>query len=181
MTQATNSDAAAAAKPARWPQLLLFLAALLELFEGLGALPILAGDLNEIPGPGLGGNIIIASIILKPAAAAAALFFLVRSKLSWALVSMAFVILAGWINYLPSIQLHGIDFIDASGAPVGDWFTTAMLAWQIFLAPALALAVASLALAEKRLPLASVLAVLPTAFRLLSVVVFGIGVAIYGF
>ena len=76
---------------------------------GLGALPILAGNLDEIPGPGLGGKIIIATIILRPIAAAAALFFLVRGNLPGALVSMAIVILVGWISYLPSIQLHGLE------------------------------------------------------------------------
>ena len=35
----------------------------IEFFGGLSTLPILAGDLNEVPGPGVGGAIIIATIV----------------------------------------------------------------------------------------------------------------------
>ena len=98
-----------ASQPRRWPGLLLFTAAIFEFLGGLGALPILAGDLSEVPGPGLGGAIIIATIVLRPIAAGAALFFLVRGHLTWALIAIAIVILSSWFSYLPSIQLHGLD------------------------------------------------------------------------
>ena len=51
----------------------------------------------------------------------------------------------------------------------------------MILPPILVLAIAALALTGKRLTLATVLAILPTLISILSVVAFGIGVAIYGF
>ena len=174
MTQAVEAAGAPAKQPRRWPGLLLLLVAIIELMGGLGALPILAGNLDEIPGPGLGGKIIIATIILRPIAAAAALFFLVRGNLPGALVSMAIVILVGWISYLPSVQLHGLEL---QGDGVGGLFSFALL----ILPPILVLAISALALTGKRLTLATVLAALPTLISILSVVAFGIGVAIYGF
>ncbi|MEO8422269.1 MAG: hypothetical protein ABI457_13855 [Hyphomicrobium sp.] len=163
-----------AARPRRWPGLLLLIVALIEFMGGLGSLPILAGNLDEVPGPGLGGNIIVATIILRPIAAAAALFFLVRGNLPGALVSMAVVILVGWISYLPSVQLHGLE-MEADGA--GGLLTFAL----IILPPILVLAITGLALTGKRLTLATLLAILPTLVGILSVIAFGIGVAIYGF
>ena len=87
---------------------------------------------------------------------------------------MAVVILVGWISYLPSIQLHGLEM---QGDGAGGLFTFAM----IILPPILVLAIAGLALSGKHLTLATLLAVLPTLISVLSVVAFGIGVAIYGF
>ncbi len=174
MAQVNQAAAVPAAQPRRWPGLLLLIAAIIEFLGGLGALPILAGDLSEVPGPGLGGAIIIATIIVRPIAAAAALFFLVRGNLTWALVSMAVVVLVGWITYLPSIQLHGLEM---QGDGAGGLFTFAIT----ILPPILVLAITALALTGKQLTLASLLAVLPTAISILAVVAFGIGVAIYGF
>lgn len=174
MTQAIEAGGAPAKQPRRWPRLLLLIAVILELMGGVGALPILAGNLEEVPGPGLGGKIIIATIILRPIVAAVALFFLVRGNLPGALVSMAIVILVGWISYLPSVQLHGLEM---QGDGAGGLLTFAM----IILPPILALAIAGLALTGKQLTLATLLAVLPTLVGILSVVAFGIGVAIYGF
>ena len=89
---------------------------------------------TKSPDPGLGGKIIIATIILRPIAAAAALFFLVRGNLPGALVSMAVVILVGWISYLPSVQLHGLEM---QGDGAGGLFTFAMM----ILPPILVLAI----------------------------------------
>jgi hypothetical protein len=88
---------------------------------------------------------------------------------------MAFIILFSWLSYIPSVQLHGLDLSR------GDAFTTTMLGWELIAAPVVALAVAGLALLEKHLTLATVLAVLPTLAHVLSVLAFGISVAIYGF
>jgi hypothetical protein len=174
MAQADQAGITPAAQPRRWPALLLLIVALIEFMGGLGDLPILAGNLDEIPGPGLGGKIIVATIILRPIAAAAALFFLVRANPPGALVSMAVVILLGWVSYLPSVQLHGLE-MQEDGA--GGLLTFAL----IVLPPMLVLAIAGLALTGKRLTLATLLACLPALVGILSVVAFGIGVAIYGF
>lgn len=175
MTQAIDATGATAHAPRGWPRVLLLLAAIIEFLGGLGSLPILLGDLNEVPGPGLGGKIILAGIVLQPLLALAALFFTIRGKLPYALVAMAFIILMAWLSFMPSVRLHGLDFSQ------GDAFTASMLAWQLIVAPVVALAVAGLALREKHLTLATLLAVLPTLAHVLSVVVFGVSVAIYGF
>jgi hypothetical protein len=182
MAQADQAGVAPAAQPRRWPALLLLIVALIEFMGGLADLPVLAGNLDEIPGPGLGGKIIIATIILRPIAAAAALLFLVRSKLPGALVSMAVVILLGWISYLPSIQLHGLELPADAGMPLfAEATVNALLVWEAIVKPILVLAIAGLALTGKKLTLATILALLPTLISVLSVVAFGISVAIYGF
>jgi hypothetical protein len=170
-----TASVAPAAQPAKWARLLLLIAAMIEFLGGLGSLPILLGDLNEVPGPGLGGQIVLAGIVLQPLLALAALYFTVRGKIPYALVAMAFIILMAWLSYVPSVRLHGLDLSQ------GDAFTTAMLGWELIAAPVVALAVAGLALRETQLTLATVLAVLPTLAHVLSVIVFGISVAIYGF
>ena len=174
MAQADQAGITPATQPRRWPALLLLIVALIEFMGGLGDLPILAGNLDEIPGPGLGGKIIVATIIMRPIAAAPALFFLVRANLPSALVSMSVVILLGWISYLPSIQLHGLE-MQEDGA--GGLLTFVL----IILPPILVLAIAGLALTGKRLTLATLLACLPALVGILTAVAFGIGVAIYGF
>jgi hypothetical protein len=172
------TNASAAAVPAqgapRWPRLLLLVAAAIELLGGLSDLPILLGNLSEIPGPGLGGAIIIAKIVLRPLLALAALFFTIRGRLPHALLAMALITLMTWLNWLPSVALHGLEL---QGSPA----VVLLLVFQIILAPVLAAAIAGLVLMDKQLTLATVLAVLPTFVGVASVVAFAIGVAIYGF
>jgi hypothetical protein len=174
MAEVNQAAAAPAHQPRRWPGLLLLIVAIFEFMGGLGTLPILAGNLDEVPGPGLGGAIIIATIILRPIAAAAVLFFLVCGNLPGALVSVAIVILVGWVSYLPSVQLHGLEM---QGDGAAGLLTFAL----IILPPILVLAITGLALMGKHLTLATLFAILPTLISILSVVAFGIGVAIYGF
>jgi hypothetical protein len=66
MTQAIEAAGAPTKQPRRWPAVLLAVVAVIELMGGIGALPILAGNLDEIPGPGLGGKIIIATLSCAP-------------------------------------------------------------------------------------------------------------------
>ncbi len=173
---------APAGQPARWARLLLLIAAMIEFLGALGNLPLLFGNLDEVPGPGLAGQIIIATIIVRPIAAAAALFFLIRGKIVPALIAMAMVILAHWFIYLPSIQLHGLDLgANLGEVTLGAAWVTANLVFQLVIAPVIALAVTGLALTGKQPTLATLLAGLPTFIGALGVLAFGIGVAIYGF
>jgi hypothetical protein len=155
-------------------RLLLLIAATVEFLGGLAALPILAGDLNEIPGPGVGGAIIIGTIILRPIAAAVALFAAARGYLTAALFAMAVVILLNWADYLPSVQIHGLE-LDGGAVSILSSFLI------LILPPILVVAVSGLALLDKRLTLAALLAVVPTLIGILATVAFGIGVSIYGF
>lgn len=172
----SEAGQAAAEQPSgpRWPKLLLLLAAGIEFLGGLGSLPILAGDLSEVPGPGLDGAIITATILLHPIAAAAALLLLWRNKLAWTLIAMAGVILLDWLSYLPSFRLNGVDPGDDG---TGGLFTFFVL----ILPPILVLAVSAMALSNTRLKLATLLAVVPTVIGIIAALAFGIGVAIYGF
>ena len=123
----TQANAAGAPAPQlsspRWPGLLLLIAAILEFMSGLGDLPILLGDLSEVPGPGLGGAIIVAKIALQPPLALAALFFIIRGHLTYALLAMAFIIVMTWLNYLPSVAIHGLEL---QGSP----FAVALLVFR---------------------------------------------------
>jgi hypothetical protein len=173
---------AAALQPARWPRLLLLIAATIELLGGLGSLPILFGDLNEVPGPGLDGQIIIAGIVLQPLLAFAALYFTIRGKIAYALVAMAFIILMSWLSFVPSIRLHGLDLrSNLLDVTPGSAMVTGGLFFQVIIAPMIALTVAGLALTGKHMTLATLLAVLPTLIQVLGALAFGISVAIYGF
>jgi hypothetical protein len=158
----------------RWAVLLLAVAAALELLAGLRDLPILFGDMTEIPGPGLGGFVIKTKIALQPVFALAALIFVARGRIRPALFAMAGVVLVNWMNYLPSVAIHGLEF---QGDGVGGLVTFL----EIIVAPVLALAVIALAWRGQRLTLATLLAVFHTALSVLFVILFAIGVAIYGF
>ena len=88
---------------------------------------------------------------------------------------MAIVILVGWISYLPSIQLHGLELAGRRRRRIVLTFAL------LILPPILVLAIAALA-SERQAPDAGDN---PRAAadsdQHLGVVAFGIGVAIYGF
>jgi hypothetical protein len=182
MTEVNQAAAAPAQPPRRWPALLLLIAAIIEFLGGLGALPILAGDLSEVPGPGLDGAIIIAGVVLQPLLAFAALYFIIRGKIPYALLAMAFIILMSWLSFVPSIRLHGLDLqSNLLDVTLGSAMVTGGLFFQVIIAPMIALTIAGLVLTGKHITLATLLAVLPTLIQVLGVVAFGISVAIYGF
>lgn len=158
----------------QWARVLLMTAAALELLGGLKDLPVLLGDTSEIPGPGLGGWIVSAKIALQPVFALLALGFAAAGGIRQALVAMAAVVLVNWLSYLPSIALHGLEF-------QGDGAGGLVTLLEIVVAPVVAVAVVALAWLGKRLTLATLLAVFHTALSLLFVVLFAVGVAIYGF
>jgi hypothetical protein len=167
---------AAAAVPAkgtarRWPRLALLIAAAFEFLTGLSYLPILFGDLSQVPGPGIGGAIIVAKIALHPLVAFAALFFAVRGRMLYAILAMAAALLLTWVSFLPSVAINGLEMTGMAGAAT---------IYLIFLVPLLALAGIVLALRGRLTP-AIVLVVLPTFVGVAATIAFAIGVAIYGF
>jgi hypothetical protein len=168
---------AASAGPAsmsRGWRIVLIVAAALEFLGGLQGIPLLLGDLSEIPGPGLGGWIITTKIVLQPVLGLLALLLAVTGRVPGALLAMALIILLTWLNFLPSVAIHGLDL-------GGNVFVALHMLFQIVLAPLLAVVVAALAIRGRRLALATILAVVPTLVGVLSVVAFAIGIAIYGF
>lgn len=172
-----NGAHAASAEPASvgrgWRMLLIVVAAL-EFLGGLRDLPVLFGNLSEVPGPGIGGGIIIAKIVLQPILGLVALVCALTGRLRESLLAMAAIILMTWLNWLPSIASHGLNL-------KGSAFVVLQMLFQVVLAPALAAAVAALAIRNRIAAPAIALAVLPTLVGVLGVVAFGIAVAIYGF
>jgi len=173
MTQARTADALPplATKAARWPRVLLLAAAAFEFLTGLADLPILFGDVLQVPGPGIGGAIIVAKIALLPLVAFAALFFALRGRVLYAILTLAGGTLLTWVSFLPSVAINGLETEGVAGA-----FTM----YQVILVPLLALAAIVLAVRGRRM-LAIVLAVLPTFVNAVAGIAFAIGVALYGF
>ena len=172
---ATMPDAAPA--PVRPPRLLglyllLIIVAAIETFEGLSDAPTLFGDMSKIPGPGVGGAIIKAYIASHPVLALAALVFATIGRLRYAIMALAALALMNWLNYMPSVVRHGLDFggLSAFQTPVQ------MIAFPLMAACAIALAARG-----ERLGLATMLASIPTLFNVAAVIAFGISVFLYGF
>jgi hypothetical protein len=174
MAGADDSAADAPPEEPRSRRLLLAIAAALELWSAVGDLPVLAGDLSKIPGPGLGGAIVVAKIALQPLLALAALIFAASGRIRPALLAFAAMIFLTWLSFLPSVAIHGLDL---AGSP----YANALLLFQIVLAPLIAMAVAGLALLRERLGLAVILAILPTLVAVFGTIAFAVGVALYGF
>ena len=167
----------AAAVPIRAPRLLglyllLIIIAAIESFDGLSHAPMLFGDMAEIPGPGLGGAIIKAYIAVHPLLALAALAFATIGRLRYAIMALGALVLMNWLNDMPSVVRHGLDFrgVSAFQTPV-----------QIVAYPVMGACAIALATRSQRLGLAALLVSVPTLFGVLAVLAFGIGVFLYGF
>ena len=167
----------AASVPIRPPRLLglyllLIIMAAIEAFDGLSHVPTLFGDMSKIPGAGIGGAIIKAYIASHPLLALAALAFATVGRLRYAIMALGALVLMTWLNYMPSVVRHGLDFggLSAFETPV-----------QIIAFPLMGACAIALAARNQRLGLASLLVSVPTLFNVLAVLAFGIGVFLYGF
>ncbi|MEH2625765.1 hypothetical protein V1292_003820 [Bradyrhizobium sp. AZCC 1719] len=167
----------AASVPARPPRLLgyyllLIIIAAIEAFEGLSHAPMLFGDTSEIPGPGIGGAIIKAYVAAHPVLALAALAFATVGRLRYAVMALGALVLMNWLNYMPSVVRHGLDFggLSILQTPV-----------QIIAFPLMGACAIALAAREERLGLATLLVSIPTLFDVIAVIAFGISVFLYGF
>ena len=176
MTTATTLTDAAPA-PARAPRLLglyllLILIAAIEAFDGLSHVPILFGDMSQIPGPGVGGAIIKAYIASHPVLALAALAFATVGRLRYAIMTLGALVLMTWLNFMPSVLRHGLDFsgVAAFETPV-----------RIIAFPLMAACAIALAARGQRLAVATLLVSLPTLYGVFAVIAFGVGVLLYGF
>jgi hypothetical protein len=127
------------------------------------------------PVRGLAGRISASTFALQPILALAAIVLAIKSRVREALLVFSGMIALAWLAYLPPIAGHGLDL---EGGPDVVYV---VFGPQIILAPLLALAIAVLAVRNRRLGLATILAVLPTPVGVLWMVAVGIGIAIYGF
>jgi hypothetical protein len=163
--------------PVRAPRLLglyllLILIAAIEAFDGLSHVPTLFGDMSEIPGPGVGGAIIKAYIAVHPLLALAALALATIGRLRCAIMALGALVLMNWLNDMPSVVRHGLDFKGLSA------FETPM---QIIAFPLMGACAIALAARSQRLGLATLLVGIPTLYGVMAVVAFGIGVFPHGF
>jgi hypothetical protein len=163
--------------PVRAPRLLglyllLILVAAIEAFDGLSHAPILFSDVSEIPGTGVGGGIIKLYLASHPLLALAALAFATVGKLRCAIMALGALMLMNWLNDIPSVMRHGFDFggVSALQTPI-----------QIVAFPLMGACAIALAARHRRPGLAAALVSIPTLFGVLGVIVFGIGVVLYGF
>jgi hypothetical protein len=154
------------------PRIVLIIAALLESFDALTSVSTLFGDMSEIPGPGVGGFLIKAHIATHPLLALAVLVFAAIGRVRYAIIALAAIVFMTWLNYMPSVVLHGLEFrgVGAFETPV-----------RIIAFPLMAACAIALAARNQRLRLATALASIPTFYSLIGLIVFAIGVGIYGF
>ena len=176
-----NTDAALAASatvsvPAAPRRLglrvVLIIAALLESFDALSSVSTLFGDMSEIPGPGFGGFLIMAHIATHPVLALAVLVFAAVGWVRYAIIALAAIVFMTWLHYMPSVVIHGLEFkgVGAFETPV-----------RIIAFPLMAACAIALAARDQRLRLATALASIPTFYSLVGLIIFAIGISIYGF
>jgi hypothetical protein len=134
----------------------LILVAIVEALDALSSVSILFGDISQIPGPGLGGAIIKAHIASHLPLALATLLFAAIGRVRHAIIALGAVVAMTWLNTMPSVVLHGLQF-DSGFAALR---TTA----QIIAFPLPAACAIALAARDRRLGLATALVSLPTLF-----------------
>lgn len=164
----------APATPATGLRAYLVVIAVVEALEGLFKIPILFGGDPEIPGPGWGGWAVTSELALSFPFALAALFFLRTHDLRRAIPFIAGIGLVRWISLLPSLVNHPADF---PGAEIHGLVVVA----QVMVFPLLMLMAIALCWKNERLPLAGLIATVPTIANWLGVTAFAVSVATYGF
>ena len=154
-------------------RLLLIVAALAELVDSASSLPVLFMDHSQIPGPGIGGALILVTIALKPPLAIAAIGGALIKRMRFAVCALAAIGVCTWLFYLPSMKPsdYGTSF---------SWTGLQFLADTQLVLP---IAIAAIVVARRTawLNLAIVLACLPTAIRLAGLIAFVLSVSIHGF
>ncbi len=153
-------------------RIVLIIAALLEGFDAASSVPTLFGDMSEIPGPGFGVFLIKAHIAAHAPLALAVLVFAAIGRVHHAIIALAAIAFMTWLSTMPSVVRRGLEF-----GGIGAFETPA----RIIAFPLMAACAIALAARNQRLEVATALANIPTFYSLLGVVIFAIGVSIYGF
>jgi len=174
----TVVSAPASADPSlhhRGLRLLLGIAALLEAYYALSVVTdlFIAGYKTS----GIGDAVARAYLAVHPALALAALLFAIIGRVREAIIVLGALVLATWLNELPSVVRHGLAF----GSSYAAIQTTA----QIIAFPLMAACGIAYAARDERPGISAALVSMPTLltilFHAVSIVVFVIGVMMYGF
>jgi hypothetical protein len=180
MTMAEITEPTAMADTAPLPpqrrlglRVVLIIVAIVEALDGLSSFPTLFGDMSEIAGPGLGGFLIKAHIATHLPLALAALVFAAIGRVRYAIIALGAVVAMTWLNTMPSVVLHGLEF--------NSGFAALQTTAQIIAFPLLAACAVALAARNRRLGLATALVSIPTLFNVFGVIAFAIGVSLHGF
>lgn len=141
----------------------------MQVYDGLSSilLPFL-GDASH--GIGMSGWM-VATGALQTVVAVLAFMQAARQNLRGATLAVAAAILLGWLTTVPWAVQHGLDF-RADGGLESGYFV---------LSPVIAFTAAALAWRGSHPVLAALIVTAPTVVGLLFVLVFAIGVALYGF
>jgi hypothetical protein len=159
----------------RWLRLLLVLVAALEFLDALSGVQNIFIDYHhDTTLLRFAQALASINLALAPLLAGAALIFAALGKIRYAILALAAVTLATWIlDSLPSIGLRGVT--------LGLDFGTLAELFLYVIAPVVAATAALLALKDKRLALATVLACLPALAKWMGFIAFFIAIMIYGF
>jgi hypothetical protein len=111
-------------------------------------------------------------IAAHPLLALAALALATVGQLRYAVMALGALVLMNWLNYLPSVVRHGLDFggLSAFQTPV-----------QIIAFPLMGACAIALAARKEQLGLAALLVSIPTLFDVIAMIAFGISVFLHGF
>jgi hypothetical protein len=156
-------------------RLLLGSAALLEAYYALSVVTdlFIAGYKTS----GFGGAIARAYLAVHPVLALAALLFAIIGRVRDAVIVLGALVLAAWLNEMPSVVQHGLAF--------GSSYTAIQTTAQIIAFPLMGACGVAYAARDQRPGISATLVSMPTLFTALfhsvSVVVFAIGVMMYGF
>jgi hypothetical protein len=150
----------------------LVILAAIEAWIGFSDMPTLFGDMSHI-GSGLGGGLVKAHLAAHPVLAIAALVFAAMGRVRHAIIALGTIIIMAWLNDMPSVVSHGLEFKGAFGAVE----TTA----RIIAFPLIAACAIAYAAHDEHLGRATLMVAIPTLFNIVMVVGFAVGVMIYGF
>jgi hypothetical protein len=158
MTMAEMTEPAATTAPTPAQRLfglrvLLIIIAIVEAFDATSSVPILFGDMSEIPGPGLGGFLVKAHIATHLPLALAALIFAAVGRVRHAIIALGAVVAMTWLNTMPSVVLHGLEF--------NSGFAALQTTAQIIAFPLMAACAIALAARDRRLGVATALVGIP--------------------
>ena len=167
----------AAAAPARrvWLRIGLVAVAAIELYDAVTSMHNIFTDYHhDTAYLRFAQTLTSVDLALAPAVSGAALLLAVIGRTRLAILALAALALLLWLlRDIWSIPVHGLEIAWSYGGQV------ALFDHVVF--PAAAIAGAVLALKDRRLALAGFLVSVPTLYNWIGVVIFTIGIMIYGF